>query len=278
MNHAHVICAALSEDGGASSGNEHAHVLAAVLLQGRLALELASEEFRRDHRIVLAAVSRDWHALECAAPERRKDRDIVLAAVTQDGLALQHAAAELKNDREVVLAAVTTNGHALEHASKELRRERKIVLAAVLQRGGALRFAAEEFKSDRDVVLAAISQNEGALEFAADTLLEDVAFAEAARQGFYFFKITALSGRSCYVALSLIVVRLCNSRLFWRADPLQILLKAARNKLGIADSGRSILLHGSETVLAESCVGTWPGSPVPGLAVDYTLVMSDVQE
>eukprot|EP00971_Amphidinium_carterae_P037775 742893-Amphidinium_carterae.1 len=126
---------------------------------------------------------------------------VVLAAVALREDALVHSS-RLTTDREFMLAAVSVKGNALEFACEDLKRDRDVVMAAVTQLGSALRFAGKELKKDREVVKAAIARQTWPLQFAADSLLEDTTFAVEARQDFHFFRIVAMSGRSCMIAYS----------------------------------------------------------------------------
>jgi len=69
-------------------------------------LQHADQRFRRDRRVVLAAVARTGRDLQYVAESFKSDKDIVIAAVKQCGLALELADASLKCDNEVVLVAV----------------------------------------------------------------------------------------------------------------------------------------------------------------------------
>jgi hypothetical protein len=150
-------------------------VLAAVTQYGS-ALLYASKELRRDEKIVLAAVTQYGRALQFASEELRRDKKIVIAAVTQNGQALQLASEELRRDEKIVLAAVTQDGLALQYASEELKRDEKIVLAAVTQDGLALEFASEELKGDKELMLAAVTQSYSALQYASEELKRDEEF------------------------------------------------------------------------------------------------------
>ena len=85
--------------------------LAAVIEDGRV-LKNASEEFRADSEVVLAAVSSASEygdlmqyvsnsPLQIASEDLRADREIVLAAVKQSGFAFWYASESLQNDLEL---------------------------------------------------------------------------------------------------------------------------------------------------------------------------------
>eukprot|EP00971_Amphidinium_carterae_P036674 720775-Amphidinium_carterae.1 len=124
-----------------------------------------------------------------------------MLAVKQDGLSLKYASDAFRSDREIVLMAVSQHGEALQHAAMQLKHDRELVMVAVSQHGWTLRNASQDLQSDREIVLAAVSNSSGwALRFAGDDLLEDESFAKDAREKFYLFKVTTMSGRSCIVA------------------------------------------------------------------------------
>mmetsp|Transcript_12450 Transcript_12450/g.28199 ORF Transcript_12450/g.28199 Transcript_12450/m.28199 type:complete len:187 (+) Transcript_12450:129-689(+) len=149
---------------------------------------------------------------------------------------------------------------ALELAAEEAKRDHATVLAAVLEDGRALQHAAAELQGNRDIVSAAVEQNEHVLEFAADALLEDETFAVEAREWYYFFRIVALSGRSCCIALHLFC-----------ADKRTLLEESCR-KLGIDRTDRQVLLLGSDLVPDNTDIPDWPGAPALGVITDYQLV------
>eukprot|EP00971_Amphidinium_carterae_P094625 1873139-Amphidinium_carterae.2 len=227
-----------------------------------LALQYAPDELKSNRDIVLTAVRQNGYALEHASDELKRDREIVLAAVRQTGFALGHAAQELKNDHEIVLAAVTQSGYALKYATEELRSSRTLVMMAVVQYGLALEYAAEELRGEPKIVTAAIGQPYGhALCFAADTLLQDESFAVTARENLYFFRVTAMSGRSCVVASQ-------------HLEDREVLLDKSCSKLKLQRTGSEALLHGAEVVSDGRLRADSPGCPQRGQVVEYQLVMS----
>ena len=74
--------------------------------------------------------SKNCNVLKYASEESKRNEKVVLAAVKQNGNALEYASEELKCNEKVVLAAVKQNGKALEYASKGILNK-KIVLAAI---------------------------------------------------------------------------------------------------------------------------------------------------
>mmetsp|Transcript_296 Transcript_296/g.813 ORF Transcript_296/g.813 Transcript_296/m.813 type:complete len:237 (-) Transcript_296:61-771(-) len=221
---------------------------------------MAHDEASRE--AVLAAVSEDGWTLHRASIELRSDKGVVMAAVSQNGTALRWAATALTSDKEVVMAAVSQHGCALQWATTELKGDKEIVMAAVSQDGCALEFAETRLRSNREVVVVAVSQNGLALQHAGEELLADPLFAEEARKLFYFFNITALSGRSCLVAS-------CHD-----GSRGELLSRACR-QLGMQMTGGEILLHGAEEVPNTSNLPSWPGAPIQGGAVtEYQLVKS----
>mmetsp|Transcript_69283 Transcript_69283/g.129385 ORF Transcript_69283/g.129385 Transcript_69283/m.129385 type:complete len:175 (-) Transcript_69283:232-756(-) len=136
-------------------------------------------------------------------PDEARDtrRERILADIKEGAASLESAPEELKRDLEVVMAAVKRDGFSLRFAATELRSDRDVVMAAVSQEGNALEHASQSLRSDREVVLTAVAHSKFALRFACDAMLDDDSFAVDERQCLYFFKIVALSGRSCLVAL-----------------------------------------------------------------------------
>jgi len=202
-------------------------------------------------------------ALQFVSTELAKDRKTVLAAVSQDGRALKYATAERTRDREVVLVAVSQDGCALRYAAAELRGDRGVVLAAVSQAGHALEYAAEELTGDSEIVSSAVAKTAFAYRFAADKLIQDASFAAHARRMLLIFKITLLSGRSCYVTRSP-GLRLGDNR--------ECLLRQSCKRLGMERTGNEELLHGTDFVPADEDVENWPGSPSVGIVTEYQLV------
>mmetsp|Transcript_22182 Transcript_22182/g.40821 ORF Transcript_22182/g.40821 Transcript_22182/m.40821 type:complete len:181 (+) Transcript_22182:119-661(+) len=158
------------------------------------------------------------------------------------------------------VCATESAAAALEFAAEEVKRNYAFVLAAVLEDGRALQHAALELQGNREIVTAAVEQNEHVLQFAADVLLEDVTFAVEAREWYYFFKIVALSGRSCCIAMHL-----------FYADKKTLLEESCR-KLGIDRTDRQVLLLGSDLVPDNTDVPDWPGTPSLGAITEYQLL------
>ncbi|KAJ8599648.1 hypothetical protein CTAYLR_005391 [Chrysophaeum taylorii] len=156
-------------------------VLAAVQQQGGDAFMHAAPELKSDKNFVLSVVRVDGDALMHAATEMKRDREIVLAAIGQRGEALEYAANELKGDKEIVLSAVERNGWMLVHAATEMKRDREVVLAAVKRNGLlALEHAAPDLKKNKEFILACVGLNGLALEYAAEELKKDCGFVLAA--------------------------------------------------------------------------------------------------
>ena len=83
-------------------------------------------------------LTQNGNALQYASDEFKNDKELVLAAVTQNGWSLEYLCEELRNDKEVVLAAVKNCGMALNHASEELRNDKEVVLAAITEDGWSI--------------------------------------------------------------------------------------------------------------------------------------------
>mmetsp|Transcript_43452 Transcript_43452/g.100073 ORF Transcript_43452/g.100073 Transcript_43452/m.100073 type:complete len:178 (+) Transcript_43452:126-659(+) len=83
-------------------------------------MDIFSNSLRwRERQRVLELVLADPTGLEFAeaSDEYKRDREIIIAAVSQNGHALQYAAEECQRDRETVLAAVESNHFALEYVA-----------------------------------------------------------------------------------------------------------------------------------------------------------------
>ena len=134
-----------------------------------LALEYASEELRKDTKVVIAAVTHNKEALEYV-----RDKKVVLAAVKHNWKALEYAFKELCWDKDVMLAAVhyvgNIGGNVLEifksSVSENLQADKGAVLYAVKKDRNALKLASDDLRVDNDAVLAAVKHNGEALRYA----------------------------------------------------------------------------------------------------------------
>lgn len=124
--------------------------------RGRVELEDLDDDLRRDHEIVLAAVSLDGIVLKNVVDELKRDREIVTAAVRENGAALRFADPCFQADAEVVRAACQQDGLALQHAAHVARADLALVLNAVRQTPKAFSFAAESLQSDYSFALQAV--------------------------------------------------------------------------------------------------------------------------
>jgi hypothetical protein len=106
-------------------------VIDAAIEGGRL--DLAEEEKRGDHEIVMSAVKKCGRSLRFASDAMRMNVEVVKAACGQDGMSLKYARANLKvkaptdndlqNNREIVEIAINENEESLQHASFVLQLE-----------------------------------------------------------------------------------------------------------------------------------------------------------
>mmetsp|Transcript_55074 Transcript_55074/g.101956 ORF Transcript_55074/g.101956 Transcript_55074/m.101956 type:complete len:237 (-) Transcript_55074:20-730(-) len=226
----------------------------------------------------LERVSGNGLRLADVAPEFRSDPEVVLAAIEQNGLALQHASPEMRGDIQLVTAAVKKNGLALAFASEEARGDREVVETALTEDFRALQHAAASLRGHPDIVMAAVARNFRALEYADDSLLQDQTFAVEARKRFYWFKVVALSGNSCFIAIEPPDTSDYDDD--YDADyddQRETLLDKCCRRLGIVRCGSQALLFGSELVSSSSSyaeIVSWPGSPSLGKVVEYQLVAS----
>jgi len=141
--------------------------------RGKIELEDLDEDLRRDHDIVLAAVSLDGIVLKNVVDELKRDREIVTAAVRENGAALAFAHPCFQADAEVVLAACQQNGLALQHAADVVRSDRATVLNAVQQAPKALIFAAESLRRDHSFALEAVRLNSQVFQYLPVRLQQD---------------------------------------------------------------------------------------------------------
>eukprot|EP00971_Amphidinium_carterae_P177361 3517590-Amphidinium_carterae.1 len=182
-----------------------------------------------------------------------------MAAVSSAGSALQFTAEELTCARDVVMRAVSCDGLALKYVAEALRGDRE---AGMLIQGPLHQvfFQAASCSVSMRVVLTAASNYKFALQYASDILLEDETFAGEARCCHYLFKVVAMSGRSCVVAVHPYEVS--------RAK----VLRTSCEKLGMQFTNKEALLHGTDVVQDRTPVFQWPGPPVPGVIIEYQIV------
>ena len=112
-----VAIAAVTNDGDALEdvyweirGDREIVLAACRSKRGRYTLSFISDsdELMSDREIVLAAALQGKFALQYASEDLKGDRELVLAAVNANGHALSHAAEDLKSDIELVIAALNT--------------------------------------------------------------------------------------------------------------------------------------------------------------------------
>jgi len=90
-----------------------------------LALKLASDHYKADKDVVLAAVNNDGDALQYASDNLRKDKDVVIAAAKNKGSALKFAMNHLNQDPDCLKAA----GLFDDEADKTYARPEKATLS-----------------------------------------------------------------------------------------------------------------------------------------------------
>jgi len=129
-------------------------------------LENLSDEFKKNKKIVIAAVTNNGHALQYADDSLKKDKKFILEVVKIAGYSIKYADKKLKADKEVALAAIKQDVEALKYADKKFKSNKEIVLIAVKQNGDALQYADKKLQADKEVVLTAIKENREALKYA----------------------------------------------------------------------------------------------------------------
>ena len=122
-------------------------------------LENLSDEFKKNKKIVITAVTNNGHALQYADDSLKKDKKFILEVVKIAGYSIKYADKKLKADKEVALAAIKQDVEALKYADKKLKGNKEIVLTAVKQCGDAIQYADKKLKADKEVVLTAIKQD-----------------------------------------------------------------------------------------------------------------------
>lgn len=90
-------------------------------------LKFESDDFKKDKKFVLIAVSKDSRNLEYASSELKNNKRIVLTAVKGFGMTLKFASEKLKNDKKVVLIAMKQNINSLKYASEGLQNDMKLL-------------------------------------------------------------------------------------------------------------------------------------------------------
>jgi len=201
----------------------------------------------------------------------RDENETVLAAVRCCGLALRNSSAACRASWEIVAEAVKQDGEALRYAADACKKDHQIVALAVQQCPTALQYAAEECRAHRGIVMEAVRQDEKALQYAASELLLDETFAVEAKQRHYILAISALSGRTCCIALHRTIDHhQCD------VDLNVCLLHQSCETLGIqyGCSHDAMLLHESERVCSGTLLRSWPGCPGLGKVTKYQLLVT----
>ncbi len=127
-----------------------------------------------DRELCMAAVAQNWQALGYASEEMKKDAKVLLAAVQKLGLKIANT--DMNDERTLTMAAVKQKGQALRVVSEEMKGDRELCMAAVTQDWQALQYASEEMKRDRDFAMAMFQGSEfgfGAFEHVPSELKHD---------------------------------------------------------------------------------------------------------
>jgi hypothetical protein len=152
-------------------------VLAAVTNNG-LALEFADDSFKSDEDVVFTSSTSSnstmHNGLKYASPELRNNKNFIITILQVNGLLLEKVSEEFQNDKDVVLAAIKNNYFAFNYASYDLRNDRDFILPLVQRNGSRfLLFASNNLLSDRLFVLASVINNGKALLYVSDELRND---------------------------------------------------------------------------------------------------------
>jgi len=224
---------------------------------------------------VLASVLHDPRALGYAPEHVRDDYSTVLAAVRCCAVALRFGSPACRANVHIVSEAVKQDGEALRYAADVCKQNPQIVLKAVRKCPVALQFASEECRADRGIVMEAVRRDERALQYAASGLLQDETFAAEAKRRYYILAISALSGRTCCIALHQVVE---NHQ--FDVDLNVCILHQSCESLGIqlGDKHEAVLLHEEERVCSGTLLQNWPGYPTLGRVTKYQLLVTSCHQ
>ena len=147
-------------------------------------LEHASNDLKKDKKIVLRAVQNDGLALQFADEKLKKDEEVVKAAVKDDGYSLEFADPSLKKNKEIVLASLPTTSSGLsssfEFADMSLKNDKKFILKVIAAGGAPLQYVDKKLTKDVDIVTSSIKKNGTELEHADDNFKKDISHVIAA--------------------------------------------------------------------------------------------------
>ena len=143
------------------------------------ALQSASLRLRRDHSLVLFAVTHRGDFLQYASGDLQSNIDIVRAAVAQDWSSLQYASISLLHATDFLRSVLPEHPRALQYASAEVRNDVSFVAPLVEKDVYCLSCAGPAVLSDRAVILSAVRQWPGALQYASHELRNDPDIAAA---------------------------------------------------------------------------------------------------
>ena len=143
------------------------------------ALVFASPRLRRDHSLVLLAVTTDGHSLQYACSDLQNNIDIVRAAVAQNWDSLQYADRTLLHTTDIVHSVLPEHPQALQYASAEVRNDVSIVAPLAKKDVKCLSYAGFAVLSDRAFILSAVQQNPVAMQYASQELRDDPDIAAA---------------------------------------------------------------------------------------------------
>jgi hypothetical protein len=138
-------------------------------------LILASDVFKDDKELVLAAIENYPMTLSNASTRLRADRDVVTAAIEGNGTAIMYGHESFLDDKHLALIAVGTSAYALNFLSSRLKADFDVVKEAVLAFPCALGAADPLMRDNKEMVLFALSSAKSSYPYniASDRLKND---------------------------------------------------------------------------------------------------------
>ena len=123
-------------------------------------MEYVCDDFKKDHELVLKAVTSDGYVLQYADRAIFKDKKIILKSLETSSLSniIELIDKNLLNDRDIALAAVKLNGGDLEYIDKSLRKDEEIISIAIKNSSFAFEHIDESFKKNIKFLLSIINE------------------------------------------------------------------------------------------------------------------------
>lgn len=116
------------------------------------------DSYKFDKEIIKKLIAISGMGLSFASDELKKDSKLIYEAVNRDCRALHFADKSLMNDKNFVLEIVKLYGFLLEYFNDTFRKDKEVVIVALKSKKEAIEFVDESLKKDEDV-LALVSAN-----------------------------------------------------------------------------------------------------------------------